>query len=251
MNIFCCFSEIRHILKQEGVKGPVIYFLLFGIQQMVIGYGFCQTCLIPSVSNADTLTCPLVSQRDAEGTELPLKSDVNPSVSFLDAPSNFFIKEQGNFFQDGGQGEKEEHKNLTLRNLKWNISCITNNLLLNITTVCSYFPQLNLLFFSRFVAQTWPNHNPQGNATDFWSYLSLSELGIQRETQQCIFFNVHCVSGMQLQNFLFWFQEELQTVDPSPFPSHSRRASAIFVLRGFSGSGRPKIPHYWKSQDEK
>ncbi len=42
------------------------------------------------------------------------------------------------------------------------------------------------------------------------------------------------------------FQEELQTVYPSPFPSHSRRASAMFVLKGFSGFSRPKNPRYWK-----
>ncbi len=35
-----------------------------------------------------------------------------------------------------------------------------------------------------------------------------------------------------------WFQEELQTVNPSPFPLHSRWASSMFVLRGFSGFGR-------------
>ncbi len=67
------------------------------------------------------------------------------------------------------------------------------------------------------------------------------------------FFIVLCVSGMQLQNLLWchYFQEELQTVNPSPFPSHSRWASAVFVLSGFSGPGCLKTPHYWKLRNIK
>ncbi len=65
-----------------------------------------------------------------------------------------------------------------------------------------------------------------------------------------LFFDVLCVSWRHIQNLSFFLEPvmslELRTVYSSSFPSHSRRASAMFVLRGFYGSGRPKTPHNWK-----
>ncbi len=56
-------------------------------------------------------------------------------------------------------------------------------------------------------------------------------------------FKISCSSQNQ---WCHCFREYLGTVYPSSFPSHSRRASTMFVLRGISGSGGPKTPRHWK-----
>ncbi len=55
-------------------------------------------------------------------------------------------------------------------------------------------------------------------------------------------FKISCSSWNQ---WCHWFQEELLTDYPMPFPLFSWQASAMLVLRGFFGSGRPKTSCYW------
>ncbi len=61
------------------------------------------------------------------------------------------------------------------------------------------------------------------------------------------FFSVLCVSELQLQNLLFTgSRKNYKLFTLHLFPSQSRWARAMFVLRGFYGSGRPKTARYWK-----
>ncbi len=91
---------------------------------------------------------------------------------------------------------------------------------------------------------------------EFHWFLTLplsSQFSIYFKTQKDIFsvfsmslgrcFKMSCPFGNQWRH---WSSEELQTVYPSPYPSHSRQASALFVLRGISGSGGYKTFRYWK-----
>ncbi len=92
----------------------------------------------------------------------------------------------------------------------------------------------------------------KGNSANFQSYLYPSELGIKCETQQLFsVFSVYWRCSLKIscsswKLWHHWFQEELQTVYPLPFPLHSRRASAMLVLRGFPVSAWPKTPCYLK-----
>ncbi len=62
------------------------------------------------------------------------------------------------------------------------------------------------------------------------------------------FFNsILCVSCFPKNQWCQWFLEELQPVNPSPFPSHSKWDGTMFVFIGILGSGRPKKPSLLKS----
>ncbi len=78
----------------------------------------------------------------------------------------------------------------------------------------------------------------KGNSADF-NLISVY-LNLRYKVKLNSTFGFLCLWDTASKSLVLPGQEELQTVYPSPFLSHPRQASAMFVLRGFSGSGRQK-----------